>query len=91
MSDLSAIITAIAALLAAAGGILAAVLAHRARRKIEDAAVDILLVKGDVHEVGRRIDGRLSELLASSSKLARAEGHAEGEQAQRDRAADSQP
>lgn len=87
MSDLSAIITAIAALVAAFGGIVAAVLAHRARRKIEDAAVDILVVKGDVHEVGRRIDGRLTELLSSTAKLAHAEGHAEGEQAQRDRSA----
>lgn len=91
MTDLASIITALAALVAAAGGILAAVLAYRARRGVEDATEALTVIEGEVREVGERIDGRLTELLKSTSALARAEGVAQGEQSQRDRAAESQP
>lgn len=89
MSDLASFITAIAALLAAVGGIVAAILAYRARRGVEDASLALTVIEGEVREVGERIDGRLTELLKSSSALARAEGVAQGEQSQRDRAAES--
>lgn len=91
MTDAASVITAIAALVAACGGILAAVLAYRARRGVEVATEALTIIEGEVREVGERIDGRLSELLKSSSALARAEGVAQGEQSQRDRSADSQP
>lgn len=90
MSELALVITAVAALVAACGGIIAAVLAHRARRGVEDASAALTLIEGEVREVGDRIDGRLTELLKSTSALARAEGVAQGEQSQRDRAAESQ-
>jgi hypothetical protein len=48
---------------------------------------EIVVIHGEVVEVGKRIDGRLSELLKSTSALSRAEGRAEGEQSQRDRSA----
>ena len=91
MSDPASIITAVAALVAAFGGIIAAILAHRAREASKANSAEIIAVNGEVHEVGERIDGRLSELLRSTAALARAEGVAAGDQSQRDRAADRQP
>lgn len=85
---MSELITAIAALVAAIGGIVAAFLAYRARRKVEDIDARVIIIDSEVREVGKRIDGRLTQLLESSTKLARAEGVAVGEQSQRDRAAD---
>jgi hypothetical protein len=85
--DGAAIITAVAALIAAIGGIVAAVLAHRARKRVDVVEKALITIDGEVREVGKRIDGRLSELLRSSGALARAEGVAQGEQAQRDRSA----
>jgi hypothetical protein len=63
----------------------AASLAAAARSAAEASQAEILLTHGEVVEVGKRIDGRLSELLKSSIAQARAEGRSEGEQAQRDR------
>ena len=51
----------------------------------------IVATEAGIFELGKQIDGRLSELLKSSSALARAEGVAAGEQAQRDRASEPQP
>jgi hypothetical protein len=61
--------------------------AERAKVAAEDSKREIIATKEGVFEVGRQIDGRLSELLRSSTALARAEGVAQGEQSQRDRAA----
>ncbi len=54
-----------------------------------DAKREIIATKTGIYEVGKQLDGRLSELLATSNAAARAEGVAAGEQAQRDRAAPS--
>ena len=78
-------ITALAALVAAIGAIVATVLAYRARRVVEDIDAKVILIGGEVREVGRRIDGRLTQLLKSTGDLARGEGFAAGEQAERDR------
>jgi hypothetical protein len=88
--DVAANITAVAALVAAIGGIVAAVLSYRARRRVEDVEALVINIDGEVREVGRRIDGRLSKLLETTGALARAEGVAQGEQAQRDRTSDAE-
>jgi hypothetical protein len=90
ISEITSVVTALAALIAAFGGIFAAVLAYRARQAARENSAEIIAVNGEVREVGERIDGRLSELLRSSNALARAEGVAAGEQSQRDRAAEKQ-
>ena len=82
-------ITAIAALVAAIGGIVAAILAHRAKATAEAAEKAVVAVGDNVFELGKRMDGPLSELLSTTRALARAEGVAAGEQAQRDRAAEA--
>ena len=51
----------------------------------------VILVGDRVMQVGDQLDGRLSELLREARALARAEGVAAGEQAQRDRSADRAP
>ena len=97
-------LTALAALVAAVGGVVAAILGYLNRRKViaaaEAAAIakiaadaakvaaensqrEIVATKDGIRILGERIDGQLDKLLAG----ARAEGHAQGEQAQRDRAA----
>jgi hypothetical protein len=95
--DPASIITAVAALVAACGGIVAAILAYHARVKAEEArqkaaqAVgELIVIEGEVRKVGEAIDGRLTTLLATTQALARAEGIAQGEQAQRDRSSESQ-
>jgi hypothetical protein len=50
----------------------------------------LVIVEDKIVEVGKQIDGRLSELLASETGRARAEGIAQGEQTQRDRASGPQ-
>lgn len=85
MSDLAPVITALAALVAAVGGVVAAILASRAKKRVDTAAADLVLVGDEVRKLGDRMDGPLSELLVTTRKLARAEGVAAGEQAQRDR------
>lgn len=84
-------ITALAALVAAVGGIVAAVLANRAKMTAEDSHAQIIATKEGVFELGKQVDGRLTELLNATRQSARAEGVAAGEQAQRDRAAEPQP
>ena len=99
MIDIPATITAVGAVITAVGVILVAWWSYRAKERAADAADkaqaaadlgaravgELAVIRGEVREVGARIDGRLSELLTSSNSLARAEGVQAGEQAQRDR------
>jgi len=71
--------------------------ARRAREASEHAKDVLIEVDGKVVNLGRNMDGALTRLLESKDRearsaadLARSEGHAAGEQAQRDRASDSQ-
>lgn len=91
MSDLALVITAVAALVAAVGGIVAAALASRAKVAADNNASELVVVGDQVRALGKRMDGPLSELLVTTRALARAEGVAAGEQAQRDRTAEAQP
>lgn len=94
-------ITAVATLIAAAGALIVALVgafvarsnslraasaASAAKVAAESAKADIIATKEGVFELGKQVDGRLSELLIETRKSARAEGVAAGEQAQRDRA-----
>ena len=56
----------------------AAVRADHARDAARDATREIVSVKGNLFEVGKAIDGRLSELLELTRAAARAEGRIEG-------------
>jgi hypothetical protein len=80
-----------ATLAAAERATVAADAAVAAQLAAESSKKAIVATQDGIFELGKQIDGRLSELLKSSSALARAEGVAQGEQAQRDRAADPQP
>jgi hypothetical protein len=87
-------ITALATLVAAIGAILIAYLSYKAKllaQKASDVAVEnqsqLIRVGNDVYEIGKRVDGRLTELLdatraqgVSEATLARAEGLAAGKQ-----------
>ena len=97
------VIVAVAGLVTAIGIVLASFWAYRAKERAAraaelaataaqhaaDASTEIMLVHGEIRALGKRVDGRLSELLASSIAAARSEGVAAGEQSQRDRAAPS--
>jgi hypothetical protein len=101
VNDLAAVITATAALIGAFGGIVAAILAYRSKQKAGEAKVatdqnrtEIIAVGDKVYALGERLDGPLSELMksiraegVSAANAARSEGHAAGEQAQRERQA----
>jgi hypothetical protein len=63
--------------------------ATAARDATEENRKEIIATKTGIYEVGKQLDGRLTELLISSNAAARAEGVAAGEQSQRDRAAPS--
>lgn len=96
MIDLPATITALASAIAAVGVILAAWWAYRAKERASEAADKITIIGSEVYELGKRVDGRLTELLTAQAqkhmaeeKVARAEGVRAGEQAQRDRAAEA--
>ena len=69
----------------------AAIAAAVAKEAAEAGKREVLIVGDKVVEVGKQLDGRLSELLREARALARAEGVAAGEQAQRDRASESNP
>ena len=60
--------------------------AEAAKLAAEKSAREIVATREGIFTLGERIDGQLDKLLAG----ARAEGRAEGEQAQRDRTAGSQ-
>ena len=64
----------------------AAVAAAVAKEAALASKREVLVVGDRVVEVGKQLDGRLSELLAEARKTSRAEGFSAGEQAQRDRA-----
>jgi hypothetical protein len=98
MNDAAQTITALGTLVAAIGAVLIGYRnAHKAETAATAAAVakeaalaskrEVVLVGDKVLEVGRQLDGRLSELLAEARAKSRAEGYTAGEQAQRDRAA----
>lgn len=70
---------------------IAADAAVAAQAAAEASKKAIVATQDGIFELGKQIDGRLSELLKSSAALARAEGVAQGEQAQRDRSAEPQP
>jgi hypothetical protein len=59
----------------------AKVAADAAKVAAENSQREIIATKDGIRILGERIDGQLDKLLAG----ARAEGHAQGEQAQRDR------
>jgi len=63
----------------------AAIQARKGRKIANEVDAKIVRIGEDVYEIGRRVDGRLSELLAAEKGQARAEGVAAGEQSQRDR------
>jgi hypothetical protein len=65
--------------------------AEAAKIAAQQSQREIIATKEGVFELGKQVDGRLSELLTATRKSARAEGVAAGEQAQRDRAAGPQP
>jgi len=92
VSDLLPWITAAAILVGMAVNLVGAVSAWRARQEAKRARVaaesskDVYAVVDEhIVNLGRAVDGRLSELLKSTERLARAEGVAAGEQSQRDR------
>ena len=66
--------------------------AEAARLAAEDSKSTLIEVKGQIYELGKAVDGRLSKLLEQTEARGKAEGralHAEGvvqgEQAERDR------
>jgi hypothetical protein len=69
----------------------AAVAAAVAKEAALASKREVVIVGDKVLEVGRQLDGRLSELLAEARATSRAEGFTAGEQAQRDRNAEPQP
>lgn len=64
----------------------AAIAAAVAKEAAEASKREVIVVGDKVVEVGKQLDGRLSELLAEARRTSRAEGFTAGEQAQRDRA-----
>lgn len=99
IADLAAVGTFLAAAGGFVAAVGAFVVARR-NRKAGDAAklaaelaadaalalkAKVVEIDGSVYQLGQRVDGRLSELLAASSAQARAEGQAAGEQTQRER------
>jgi hypothetical protein len=85
LSGLPPILTALGALVTACGAVYAAIQARKGRKIANEVDAKIVRIGEDVYEIGRRVDGRLSELLAAEKGQARAEGVAAGEQSQRDR------
>ncbi len=72
--------------------------ARAAKKAVEEASSAIIEVDGKLYRLKDGVDGRLTELIATNKRLAdtaatlaRAEGVAQGEQAQRDRSSDAQP
>jgi hypothetical protein len=81
-----------------AGGVIVGVIvtllnyrqSRAARIAAEQATHGVTVVDGKFYDLGRAVDGRLSELLDQTKKLAHAEGKLDEAQAQRDRAAEPQ-
>ena len=98
MSDILPYVTAAGVII----GVIVTLLNYRASRAArlaaEKASSGLVEIGGKVYDLGAVVDGRLSQLLAATAQkaaveahLARAEGKAEGEQAQRDRSSEAQP
>ena len=98
LTAVAAVVVALAALVGAvvtglvarATSIRAANAAEGAKAAAEASHAEIVETKAGVFELGRQVDGRLSELLAQTRLSSRAEGVLAGEQAQRDRASGPQ-
>jgi len=98
VSDWAPIFAMVASFLTCVLALFAAWNAYQARRSAVKAAEGLIEIDGKVFSLSKSVDGRLSALLAAKDDkaasdigLARAQGHAEGEQAQRDRSAEAQP
>jgi hypothetical protein len=81
MSDAAAMLTAIAAFVAALGAI---AIGWRSGRKADEAKAilpeihrEIVSTKDGIYELGKQLNGRLTLLLETTKKVARAEGRAE--------------
>lgn len=92
MNEIVPYITATAAIIGMLIALAAAWQAAKGRAAAEDAKAGVIIVDGKIFKLDERVDGRLSQLLAANelkataaADLARSEGHAAGEQAQRDR------
>ena len=90
--DWVGIITAVGACITAIGVILAGFWSYRSKQKAAIAAekaeangAKIVELDGKLYQLGANVDGRLTELLRTSTAAAHAEGVISGEQAQRDR------
>lgn len=71
--------------------LVAATKASDAADEAKASKAAVMLVGDNVVEVGKRIDGRLSELLETARALARAQGIAEGTEQERKRVAGEKP
>jgi len=103
--DIPATLTASAAVVTALGVILIAYWSYRGKERAskaadfaEDATRAIVAIGDKLYTLDKRVDGRLTQLLEQvrsegliAADLARSEGRAQGEQAQRDRASEAQP
>jgi len=103
--DIPATITAIGALVTALGVVLIAYWSYRGKERASraadlaaDATKAIVAIGDTIYLLDKRVDGRLTQLLEQvrsegvvAADLARSEGRAQGEQAQRDRASEAQP
>ncbi len=101
MPDLSWLppwLVAAAAVVGAISSVMAWTHARAAHDDAREAKGAIIEVDGKLYRLRDEVDGRLTELLAANKRqadtaasLARAEGVAQGEQAQRERQSDAQP
>ena len=90
--DFAAIVTASGSFVAAVGVIFAGYWSYRSKQqasraviKVDQVEARLVEIDGNVFELGKAVDGRLSQLLGISDVAAEAKGFARGEQAQRDR------
>jgi hypothetical protein len=97
VSDILPYVTAAAILVGMAVNLVGAVSAWRAREEAkaarvaaEESRAGMIEVNGKVYSLGRAVNGRLSELLDQTKKLAHAEGKLDEAQAQRDRQSEPQ-
>jgi len=90
---LIAVIGAVGLIFVALLGLLTQIILKRfseAKEAAEQTTATLVEVGDKVFRIGEQVDGRLSELLREARALARAEGIAAGEQAQRDRSSEAQ-
>jgi hypothetical protein len=73
-----AVIAAIPGLVATFAAYMARRDAQHAKRAADKSVEEIVIVHGEIRELGRAVDGRLTQLLKTSSDAARAEGRLEG-------------